>query len=61
MLKELVKLYDDLPDNPFRENLIRAYYYAAIVSEEEDELACIHASKKSIFTQSQTRSSTLSG
>lgn len=37
MLRKLVELYDDLPNNLFRANLIRAYYYDAIVSEKDDD------------------------
>jgi len=37
MLDGLLGLYNSLPSNPFRADLIRAYYYDGIVSEEEDE------------------------
>lgn len=37
VLQSLLKFFNDMPNYPFRANLIRAYYYDAIVSKEEDE------------------------
>ena len=36
---DLQKWYNQIPSNPFRANLIRAYYYDGIVDETENEYA----------------------
>ena len=37
LLNELLKMYDTLPISPFKADLIRAYYYDAIVNEKDEE------------------------
>ena len=37
MKSSLIDLYNQVPENPFRANLIRAYYYDAIVDKKEKE------------------------
>ena len=37
LLKGLIVLYEKIPENPFRADIIRAYYYDAICSKKESE------------------------